>query len=576
MDTIVFFGVIAVIVIITAISSVNANKNKINQLRESFLSSFGKKSYNKKEDIDIRNESDFFNHMRDEEFRKKLTGYGKYFEVDDITFSDLELEELLCRMDTCVSSIGSEVLREKVRHINMEDDSAEDFIKLSNEACKNNETMLKIMLSLSQIGRIKSSSVFNVLGGLQSCESSSNVKYIVIDIIFVLSILSIALSPGFGVIFLIIMMGICISTHFKNKGKMDNSLKGYNFLIKMLKSGRNILDLVDKKELSVNDYLKDSLDISKKLSSLEKGTFLFPKGAHTSTNPVDILLDYIRMIFSFDIILFNYRIDKIKNNLIDILKLYYVIGLIDAAICIASYRKYLGITTDVNCCNDMDSSEFIMEFKGLYHPFIDNPVTNDVTISRNILLTGSNASGKSTFLKACGVNVILMQTLGFAAMESYSAPKMRIFTSMALRDNLLGNESYYIVEAKSLKRLLDAAKEDGYALTIVDEVLKGTNTIERIAASYSILKSFKQDNVIMLAATHDIELTRMLEEEYSSYYFTEEVSKESVTFPYKINKGFCYNKNAIRLLDMLGYDKDIISDAKEKADRFEKEGTWED
>lgn len=94
--------------------------------------------------------------------------------------------------------------------------------------------------------------------------------------------------------------------------------------------------------------------------------------------------------------------------------------------------------------------------KEVYHPLIDNPVCNSITTKGNVLLTGSNASGKSTFLKTIAINSILAQTIGTSLSKEYIAPVYRIYSSMALRDDLANSDSYYIVEIKSLKRILDA------------------------------------------------------------------------------------------------------------------------
>ena len=103
-----------------------------------------------------------------------------------------------------------------------------------------------------------------------------------------------------------------------------------------------------------------------------------------------------------------------------------------------------------------------------------------------MLLTGSNASGKSTFLKSVALNAILAQTIYTVMADSYRAPYFRIYSSMALKDNLMGNESYFIVEIKSLKRIYESADEKVPMLCLIDEVLRGTNTVERIAASSQI------------------------------------------------------------------------------------------
>ena len=112
---------------------------------------------------------------------------------------------------------------------------------------------------------------------------------------------------------------------------------------------------------------------------------------------------------------------------------------------------------------------------------------------------------------------------------------------MALKDNIQGSESYFIVEIKSLKRILDAVNQDKTpVLCFVDEVLPWNyNTVERIAASSRILQSFADSGVMCFAATHDIELTHMLEHLYSNYHFKEDVKDNDVIFNYRSVRGTC-------------------------------------
>ena len=145
---------------------------------------------------------------------------------------------------------------------------------------------------------------------------------------------------------------------------------------------------------------------------------------------------------------------------------------------------------------------------------------------------------------------------------------------MALRDNLESGESYYIVEIKSLKRIIDAGNNDVKILCFVDEVLRGTNTVERIAASTQILKSFAGNNTVCFAATHDIELTSLLEQEYDNYHFEEEVRDGDVFFNYELKEGKARTRNAIKLLSVMGYDKNIIDKAENMAENFIKDGVW--
>ena len=194
-----------------------------------------------------------------------------------------------------------------------------------------------------------------------------------------------------------------------------------------------------------------------------------------------------------------------------------------------------------------------------------------------MLVTGSNASGKSTFLKAVAINALLAQTVHTCPAESYRGGLYRIFTSMALRDNLESGESYYIVEIKALKRILDAVNADpSPVLCFVDEVLRGTNTVERIAASTQVLKSLHRPGVLCFAATHDIELTRLLETAYDNYHFEEQVEGDDIRFNYQLMPGRAGTRNAIRLLGIIGYDEDIIREADRMAEEFLRTGEWRD
>ena len=212
-----------------------------------------------------------------------------------------------------------------------------------------------------------------------------------------------------------------------------------------------------------------------------------------------------------------------------------------------------------------------MEIEDAYHPLIPNPVPNSIQAEGGVLVTGSNASGKSTFLKTIALNSILAQALHTCAAKSYSGKWYTILSSMALRDNLYCGESYYIAEIKALKRVLDTSqvidadsnekeepiKSGENILCFIDEVLRGTNTVERIAAS-----------------THDIELTYLLENVYQNYHFQEKVVGGEIQFDYRIYKGRSNSKNAIRLLEILGYEQEIIDGAEHMVAEFLTEGKW--
>jgi DNA mismatch repair ATPase MutS len=145
---------------------------------------------------------------------------------------------------------------------------------------------------------------------------------------------------------------------------------------------------------------------------------------------------------------------------------------------------------------------------------------------------------------------------------------------MALRDDIRSGNSYYMAEIKSLKRILDMLKQEGApVLCFVDEVLRGTNTVERIAASTQILRSLAKTKGICFAATHDIELTYLLKE-YDNYHFEESIEENDITFSYKLFKGPSSTRNAIKLLQVMGYDDRIVKEAEKMAADFLEKGSW--
>ena len=145
-------------------------------------------------------------------------------------------------------------------------------------------------------------------------------------------------------------------------------------------------------------------------------------------------------------------------------------------------------------------------------------------------------------------------------------------TSMSVRDDITAGESYFITEIKSLKRIITTIPRV-FCACYIDEILKGTNTIERVAASAAVLKHLNSLDCICVVATHDIELTRMLTG-YDNYHFGERITEGGVEFDYKINNGPSTTKNAIKLLEYMEFDKHIIENAQELVRTFEESGTW--
>ena len=309
------------------------------------------------------------------------------------------------------------------------------------------------------------------------------------------------------------------------------------------------------------------------MKEFRKGSYLVASSNSIQDGLEGILISYLKICFHVDLIKFYSMLKSVDGHEADIDDMFAAMGELDALIAIASFREAL----PYYCLPELKAQtgeQIRCTMEDIYHPMIANPVPNSIYIHKGVLITGSNASGKSTFLKTVAINAILAQTIYTCTAQRYCGNFLRVLTSMALRDDLASGESYYIVEIKSLKRILKECETGVPVLCIVDEVLRGTNTIERIAASSRILRSLVKKNVLPLAATHDIELSYILEDVYENYHFEEEIVENDVLFNYLIKEGRATSRNAIKLLEIIGYDKKIIEDAQDAAKKFETTGSW--
>ena len=288
----------------------------------------------------------------------------------------------------------------------------------------------------------------------------------------------------------------------------------------------------------------------------------------------NMIFAYFHTFFLLDLIEYSSVVSGVKSYEKAILQMAEDLGLLDFALSAASYRESLSYYCRPEFLDEKKAGCRI-DVEELYHPLLTHPVANSLYAEGGILLTGSNASGKSTFMKNMAVNAILAQALNTSLSKRYRGVVCRIMTSMALRDNLAQGESYFVVEAKSLKRILEASREKTPLLCVIDEVLRGTNTTERIAASESVLAALRRANVLCLAATHDTELTYLLEDLYTNYHFEEQITAQSISFPYRLEQGPARGKNAIALLGNMGIDEKIVKQAERRAAEFETTGSWE-
>lgn len=196
------------------------------------------------------------------------------------------------------------------------------------------------------------------------------------------------------------------------------------------------------------------------------------------------------------------------------------------------------------------SEEMVYEAVGLYHPFLGaKAVRNDFTLQHRhyYIITGANMAGKSTFLRALGINYILAMNGMPVFATSLRVSAYSLFSSMRTTDDLAHGISYFNAELLRLKQLLTACQHNSQTLIILDEILKGTNSADKLNGSRLFLQAVSALPVTGVIATHDLELSKMEGERFHNYCF-EIALGQDVTYSYKITPGVARNQNATFLL----------------------------
>ncbi|WFR54783.1 hypothetical protein QA584_14265 [Anaerocolumna sp. AGMB13025] len=489
-------------------------------------------------------------------------------DVDDITWNDVDMDQIFMLVNNTGSAIGEEYLYSVLRKVKFKEEDLLERNRLIEFFQQNEEKRMDLQLALRGMGKLRNVSVYEYINQLDKLTVKSSIPHYLMDLGLIAAIALIFFNPGLGGLLTFGMIANNIIQYYRRKAEIEIYFSVCSYIIRLLNSVKDITKL-DIPEIKT--YTAQLEHASSKFSQFKKGSRIVA-GKNPNGDIMDLGLDYVRMLFHTDLIKFNSMLDSFKQNRAALNEMFISIGTLDSMIAVASFRKML----DYYCLPKLTSgSNPFLHVDELFHPMIEEPVTNSIHEDRCVLITGSNASGKSTFIKTLAINAILSQTIFTSVSKSYQASFFQIASSMALQDNIFSKESYYIVEIKSLKRILDRLNDNIPTLCFVDEVLRGTNTLERIAASSQILYSFSEGNAMCFAATHDIELTHILESFYSNYHFQEQIVEDNVLFDYKLFEGRAISKNAIKLLGVMGYSEDIIGRATESANRFLTDGTWE-
>ncbi len=378
-----------------------------------------------------------------------------------------------------------------------------------------------------------------------------------IAIIGLLCSLFIVPNPVCFIALLLLIIGN-IALHYAVRNKISSYTKSLPQLVILTNVARKLLK---KLSFEQDEEVKGSIS---RISGLTRNLNLVNFESKLAGNPENLsfaIYKFIKIIFLLEPLMYISSVKRINKYHADIEVIFKYVAEIDSLISVQSLRSGLPYYSKPAFYTETMQ----MDITDMYHPLIYNCVPNSIATraDEGVLITGSNMSGKTTFIRSIAINTLLAQTIFTTCTKVYKAPLLRIQTSIRTTDDLGEHKSYFQAEALSILDIINqsAVEEPVKSLIIIDEIFRGTNTIERIAAAKSVLNYLTENKNFVFVSTHDLELAELLDNEYAVYSFEESVNDTRLVFDYKMKTGVLKNKNGIAILETIGYPESVVEDA---------------
>jgi hypothetical protein len=475
--------------------------------------------------------------------------------IDDKTWADLDLGDVFRLIDRTSSSVGQALLYRLMRSpLSTPEEFAERAAKI-RALMQDEAGRRKLARVLSKPGFQREGEIFSFLSFMSTRIKDGN-RYLFLLMSFAAALSAAALA-FFGVRALLFFAAITITNfiiHFRYKATVQAESPSFGYLHRLLRAAGRLAGL---EVPAVGTELAKLRALLPGLRKFSRKTLALSPRSSASGDMAEAIFEYIRIFLLIDVTTYFFVHNEAIRLMESLKSVYSLVGTIDALAAVAAYRK-----ENTSCITpEISSSLRSLDAEDLTHPLLPEPVPNTVRMDgRGVIVTGSNMSGKSTFLRALGVNQVLATTVCTAFAGRFRASLFHTITSITNRDDISKAESHYFAEAKRMLAILRGIEASRPRLVIIDEILAGTNSRERIAASVRILKYMANRNCLVVAATHDREIAAALEDLYVNRHFTHFIDQKGIEFDYRLKEGIVEHGNAITLLGFLGFPKEIIGD----------------
>jgi hypothetical protein len=473
--------------------------------------------------------------------------------VDEQTWNDLDMDAVYARIDRTASTPGRMVLYRMLRSPGQSRQHLTERATLIRALAPQGEAGLTLR---TEVARLEHTAGAEDLMALLWEDPPEELKHPWVHQILALAAVGsvpLALAVGGPVAFApVLAFALNAIIHFRTRLQWLREIQALRFVGALRDCARRVASIsepaLEGHRRRLRTALGDTASIARRVALLSSGTV---KG---------VMYDYINIFLLLELRSYQWLARRWPKASPALREVFLTVGELDALASVGRWRADVPIW----CQPDLEAERPHLEIDEGVHPLLDNPAPASLSLTaRGCLITGVNMSGKSTLLRTLGINALLAQTIFTCLARRYQATPLRILSSMRVGDDILEGRSRYLAEAERLLALVWQADRGEATLCLIDELLSGTNASERLAVSRAILDYLADRGLLVVAATHDLELTGALRERYDTYYFGDELTGDDMRFDYRLRPGVATTRNAVRLLERLGYPAAIVARARE-------------
>jgi predicted ATPase len=472
--------------------------------------------------------------------------------VDDKTWSDLEFPRLFTVIDTTITPIGRQHLFDQLRTYEYETEEMDRRLHAYQVLGSNRQLREDLQLALQRLDIDTAAYIADLLLGPEP-ERLQKSGFVVPCMLLAIGAIILAIAHLVPVWLWLIPVAINVTINFRVDAKLGRNVDALLECGRMLVVAHRIAAVRSDGSFEYLSRLKSEAGARKGLQS--QVTWLAEIDRIRSIPVFGGVVEIMNSFFLLKLALYTRSIERFSRSRSQWLSTFQLIGAVDASIAVANFLcRYPAH------CRPSVVSEHEIRIQNGYHALISNPVGNSLElVNRSALVTGSNMTGKTTFIKMIAMNVVLGHTLGICLAEQATLPRSPVRALVRGEQAVETGKSRYFAEAEAIRDFIDESATGDCRIFILDEPFSGTNTVERIAIGKAVLSAISA-NAQILVTTHDVELQHLLGDRFELFHFQEDPTVESF-FDHRLHLGASTQRNAIRVLERLGYPTAIIAEA---------------